>query len=157
MHTEMKKYFESVAILMTSIWVGGMWAVGYMVAPVVFQTVRDKALAGMLAGKLFTAMAYTGIVCAAYLMIFLYKTRGKVVLQQPLFLITLVMLLLVLLGHFGLQPLLAHFKVQALPQYVMESAYAGRFRFWHGAASILYLVQSLLGVVLLLKLYRRSV
>ena len=150
----MKKYCEDLAILMTTAWVGGMWAVGYIVAPVLFQSLQDKALAGMLAGKLFAAMAYTGIVCATYLTLYLLKTRGKTVLSQPLFLIAIIMLLLILLGHYGLQSILAEIKVQAWPQYVMDSAYADRFRFWHGAANILYLVQSLLGVVLLLKVYR---
>lgn len=149
----MKKYFEGLAILMTAVWVGGMWTVGYIVAPVLFQSLQDKALAGMLAGKLFAAMAYTGITCATYLMLYLFKTRGIAVMRQPLFLITLAMLLLILLGQFGLQPLLAELKVQALPQYVMDSVYAGRFKLWHGTASILYLVQSLLGVALLLKVY----
>lgn len=150
----MKKYFEGLAILITTVWVGGMWTVGYIVAPVLFQSLQDKAFAGMLAGKLFAAMAYAGIVCATYLMLYLFKTRGMVVMRQPLFLITLVMLLLILLGQYGLQPILADLKTQALPQYVMDSVYADRFRFWHGAASILYLAQSLLGVALLLKVYR---
>jgi hypothetical protein len=152
----MKKYFEGLAILMASVWVGGMWTVGYIVAPVLFQSLQDKALAGMLAGKLFAAMAYTGIASATYLMLYLFKTRGKEVMQQHLFLITLAMLLLVLLGQFGLQPVLADIKVQALPLYVMDSMYADRFSFWHGAASILYLLQSLLGIVLLFKVYRGS-
>jgi len=63
------------------------------------------------------------------------------------------MLLIILLGQFGMQPLLAELKAQALPLYVMDSPYAGSFRLWHGAASIAYLVQSLLGAVLLLKMY----
>lgn len=150
----MKKYFKGLSIVMTSIWMGGMWAVGYIVAPVLFQSLQDKVLAGMLAGKLFAAMAYVGIVCATYLMLYLIKTHGKAVMKQQLFFITLVLLLLVLLGQYGLQPILAEIKIQALPQYVMDSVYADRFKFWHGAASILYLVQSLLGVGLLLRVYR---
>lgn len=150
----MKKYYEDLAILMTTVWLGGMWVVGFIVAPVLFQSLQDKALAGMLAGKLFAVMAYTGIVCATYLLLYLLKTRGKRGLSQSLFLITLVMLLLILLGQYGLQPILAEIKTQALPQYVMDSVYADRFRFWHGAANILYLVQSLLGVALALKVYR---
>jgi len=52
-----------------------------------------------------------------------------------------------------MQPLLAEIKAQALPLYVMDSPYAERFRWWHGAASIAYLLQSLSGAVLLLKMY----
>jgi hypothetical protein len=61
------------------------------------------------------------------------------------------MLLLVVTGHFGIQPILAQLKAQALPADVMQSVFADRFRTWHGVASIGYLIESLLGIVLVLK------
>lgn len=138
---------------MASAWVGGIWMAGYIAAPVLFQTLTDKSLAGMLAGKLFAVTAYMGMVCAVYLLIYLTAMSGKRVLSQSKFWIVGGMLLIILLGQFGIQPLLAELKAQALPLYVMESPYAGSFRLWHGAASIAYLLQSLLGAVLLLKMY----
>jgi Domain of unknown function (DUF4149) len=147
----MKRFFNGLAILTMSAWVGGMWAVGYIAAPVLFLSLPDKALAGMLAGKLFAVTALMGMTCAVYLLGLSYARVGKAVLSQRTFWIILLMLLLVLLGHFGIQPLLAELKTLALPLYVMDSAYADRFRLWHGAASIIYLVQSLLGAVLLIK------
>lgn len=138
---------------MASAWVGGMWVAGYIAAPVLFQTLTDKSLAGMLAGKLFAVTAYMGMVCAVYLLVYLSATSGKRMLSQSKFWIVAGMLLIILLGQFGVQPILAELKAQALPLYVMESPYAGSFRLWHGAASIAYLVQSLLGAVLLLKMY----
>lgn len=151
MQTEMKKYFDGLAVLLVSAWVGGMWAVGYIAAPVLFLSLPDKTLAGMLAGKLFAVMAFMGMTCAVYLLGLSYARIGRQVLQQGTFWIIVAMLLLVLLGHFGIQPLLAELKSLALPLYVMDSAYADRFRFWHGAASIIFLLQSLLGTVLLIK------
>lgn len=152
--TEMKKYYENLAILAASAWAGGMWVIGYVVAPVLFQALPDKTLAGMLAGRLFAVMAYVGMVCAVYLMLYAYKMYGKQVLSHSLFRVIAVMLVLVFIGQFGMQPLLADIKAQALPLYVMDSPYADRFMYWHGAASIIYLIQSLLGAVLLLKVYR---
>lgn len=64
----MKKYFDGLAVLMASAWVGGMWVAGYIAAPVLFQSLTDKSLAGMLAGKLFAVTAYMGMVCAVYLL-----------------------------------------------------------------------------------------
>jgi hypothetical protein len=150
----MKKYYESLAILAASAWAGGMWVIGYVVAPVLFQALPDKALAGMLASRLFAVMAYVSMACAVYLMFYAYKLHGKQVLSHSLFRVIVLMLLLVLIGQFGMQPLLAEIKAQALPLYVMDSPYADRFMYWHGAASIVYLIQSLLGAVLLLKVYR---
>lgn len=150
----MKKYFDGLAVLTASAWVGGMWAVAYIAAPLLFQSLPDKALAGVLAGRLFGVTAYMGMVCAVYLLVYYYTINGKKFLRQRLFWVIVVMLLLNLLGHFGMQPLLAEIKAQALPLYVMDSPYAERFSLWHGAASIAYLVQSLFGAVLLLKVYR---
>jgi len=150
----MKKYFDGMAILMASAWVGGIWVVGYVVAPVLFNTLQDRALAGMLAGKLFAVMGYISMVCAAYLLFYAFKLREKLLVSRSIFLITFVMLLFTLVGQFGLQPLLAEIKTQALPLYVMDSAYADRFKLWHGVSSIVYLLQSLLGSFLLLNVYR---
>ena len=51
-------------------------------------------------------------------------------------------------GHFGVQPILAQLKADALPRQVMESALRDRFATWHGVSSALYLVQTLLGIAL---------
>jgi Domain of unknown function (DUF4149) len=153
---QMKKYFDGLAVLMASAWVGGMWMAGYVAAPVLFQIVPDKALAGMLAGKLFAITAHIGMVCAGYLLVYWYARLGKQALRQAVFWIVVSMLLIILLGQFGMQPMLAELKVQALPLYVMDSTLAAQFRFWHGAASIAFLLQSVLGAILLLKMYGKG-
>ena len=60
------------------------------------------------------------------------------------------MLVLTLAVHFGIQPILAQLKADALPLSVMESAVKSRFVAWHGAATGLYVLQSLLGAALVL-------
>ena len=60
----------------------------------------------------------------------------------------LVWLALTAVSQFGIQPWLAQLKAEALPREVMESVLRDRFATWHGISSILYLVQSLLGVLL---------
>jgi hypothetical protein len=50
-------------------------------------------------------------------------------------------------SQFGIHPLLAQLKADALPREVMESVMRDRFVTWHGIASILYLLQSLLGLL----------
>lgn len=149
----MKKYADGLPVLASCAWVGGMWAIGYIAAPVLFQSLPDKALAGMVAGRMFAVTAYMGMVCAAILLAYFFVKRGRQCLGQGECWIVALMLLLILLGQFGMQPLLADLKAQALPLYVMESAYADRFRLWHGISSMVFLLQSLLGAVLLLKVF----
>jgi hypothetical protein len=41
---------------------------------------------------------------------------------------------------------MAQLKADALPRGVMESVLRDRFSTWHGVSSILYLIQSMLGL-----------
>ena len=139
-----------LATLGITLWVGGMWMLGYVVVPVLFKALPDRQLAGMVAGQLFTLLAYIGIACALYLLLYQLQQSGRAALQRNAFRITLAMLLLVLVGQFVLQPILADLKVQALPLDVMQSALASQFKTWHAVSAILYLTQSLLGIALVL-------
>ena len=149
----MKKIGYGLALLAATAWVGGMWAIGYLAAPVLFQNLPDRQLAGMLAGKMFAANATLGIVCAVYLLGYFLVQRGAQAFKLKVVWVVASMLLLIVIGHFAIQPIMAGLKMQALPAEVMKSAFASQFRTWHGVASILYLVQSLLGILLIGKMY----
>jgi hypothetical protein len=138
------------AALSVALWVGGMWTLGYVVVPTLFKVLPDRQLAGMVAGQLFTLLAYIGIACALYLLIYQLQQSGRAVLQNNIFRVTAAMLLFVLIGQFILQPILADLKVQAFPLDVMNSTFASRFKTWHVISEILYLIQSLLGIALVL-------
>jgi uncharacterized membrane protein len=145
----MKRFWDGLAGTMLVLWIGGMWAIGYVAAPVLFASLDDKQLAGMLAGKLFAWMAWIGIAAAAYLLIYRIARDGGAALKTLFFWGVALMLALILAGHFGVQPILQSLKDQAMPQAVMQSVFADRFRHWHGVSSILYLIQSALGLLLI--------
>ncbi len=46
----------SQRILLT-FWVGGLWAIGYVAVPVLFNMISDRYLAGGIAGRLFSIMS----------------------------------------------------------------------------------------------------
>jgi hypothetical protein len=150
----MKKLGASLAILVATAWVGGLWAIGYVAVPVLFKTLPDRQLAGMLAGNMFTLIAYVGMVSATYLLAHRLSRFGRTAFRQSTFWVIVIMLLLALAVQFGIQPVMADLKAQALPAEVMHSPFAGRFRALHGASSIAFLIQSLLGIALLLKIER---
>jgi hypothetical protein len=143
----MKTLTEAIYAIALTLWIGGMWAIGYLVAPTLFYSV-DRGMAGALAGKLFTLIAYVGLGCAVYLLLFRLVRYGGASFKQGIFWIVLVLLLLILAGEFGVQPILGSLKNQALPKGVMESVFRDRFAAWHGVASVLYLIQSVLGILL---------
>ena len=137
-------------LIVITLWVGALWTTG-LTAYVLFDTLQDKLLAGNLAGKLFTLVSYVGMASAFYLLIQRLLDYGTGALKQSFSWAVFLMLLLVLAGHFGIQPLLAQLKTDALPNDVMQSVFADRFRNWHGIASVAYLIECLLGFVLVLK------
>jgi hypothetical protein len=150
----MKNLSRHLATLLVTVWVGSLWAIGYLAVPVLFQAQPDRQLAGMLAGQMFTLVAYLGMVCAAYLLTRNIVASGRSALRLPEFWLVVMMLLLTLTIQFGIQPVMADMKAQAMPLEVMQSAYADRFRMLHGISSILYLIQSLLGVFLVIRTSR---
>ena len=58
------------------------------------------------------------------------------------------MLVLTAASHFGIAPIMQGLKDQAMPLAVMQSVFADRFARWHGVSSIVYLIQSALGLLL---------
>jgi hypothetical protein len=146
----MNKFADKLSFIAITLWVGGLWAIGYLAAPVLFSAIADKTMAGMLAGRMFTWVAYIGMACGIYLLVYRLAVFGVSALKQGFFWAALVMLLLTLASHYGIQPILESLKSQALPKEVMESMFRDRFARWHGISSIVYLIESLLGFVLVL-------
>lgn len=139
-----------LSLIIMTLWAGALWMTGIS-AYVLFDSLQDKQMAGMLAGKLFTVVSYIGIASGFYLLIQRLVQDGTAALKQAFFWAVLVMLVLVLAGHFGIQPVLEGLKSQAFPADVMQSVFADRFRNWHGVASVAYLVECLLALVMVLK------
>ncbi|NJD35286.1 MAG: DUF4149 domain-containing protein [Betaproteobacteria bacterium] len=146
----MKGLASALYSLAVTLWVGGLLAIGYLAAPVLFSQLADRSVAGTVAGAMFSVIAWVGLGCGAYLILYLMFGKGWRAFQSGVFWIVLPMLALTVAGHFGVQPILAQLKADALPRQVMESALRDRFSTWHGVSSALYLVQSLLGIALVI-------
>lgn len=145
----MRRLADALYNIALTLWVGGLWTIGYLVAPTLFAKLGgDRPLAGMLAGKLFELIGWIGLACTSYLLLFELLRVGPATWRRRTFWLLLMMLLLTLVSLFGIQPLLAQIKADALPREVMESVLRDRFATWHGVSSILYLLQSLLGLLL---------
>lgn len=144
----MKYFWGGLANILLVMWVGSLLTLGAIAAPVLFSWLDDKQLAGMLAGKMFVVGAWVGMVAGAFLLLHRLVRDGRTAFKSLFFWLVLLMLLLTLAGHFGIQPILQNLKDQALPLAVMQSVFADRFSEWHGISRILWIIQSLLGVVL---------
>lgn len=144
----MKNFPHCLAALSVTLWIGGLWMIGYLAVPLLFQNL-DRQLAGLIAGRMFATLNYIGFVCGLYLLAYRWRLTGGHILYDRAFHLIATMLAITLAIQFGLQPLMADMKLQALPLEVMQSPYAGQFKMWHGLSSILYLIESLLGAALI--------
>lgn len=149
----LQRWSRKIGLLAVTLWVGSLWSVGFLAVPVLFHALPDRMLAGMLAGKMFTLVAYVGIASGCIVLVLQAVESGRAALRQPVFLIAAGMLL-ALAGEFGLQPEMANLKALAAPGDVMHSAFAARFQALHHIATGLYAAQSLLGIALVLNAKR---
>jgi hypothetical protein len=149
---------QRLFILITGLWVGSLLAVGYLVAPAIFSTMTDRQAAGMVAGSIFRLEAYLSLIVCIGLMVLanLLVNRG---LNQFRFIrwLLLAMLLCSMAAAFIFIPWMNALRDDALLQGmpVMLSPSATLFGRLHGASSILFTLQSLLGIYLVWRLTKR--
>jgi hypothetical protein len=143
-----RKFGEGIYWVVVAVWAGSLWTIGLVVAPTLFAVLDDRALAGRIAGVLFSHGAWISIGCAAYFLLFRLVRFGGGAFRQAVVWVALLMLALTLVGRFGVQPILAGLREQALAKEIVESVFRERFGTWHGVSSVLYLLQSLLAIAL---------
>ena len=111
----MKRFWDGLAGVLLVLWIGGMWAIGYVAAPVLFASLDDKQLAGNLAGRLFELGAWIGLAAASYLLLYRLIRDGGSALKTLFFWIVALMLGLTAASHFGIAPIMQSLKDQAMP------------------------------------------
>ena len=149
-----RRIADNLALLLTALWNGIMWGVGFLAVPVLFHTLPDKMLAGMLAGKMFTLVSWAGMITTGYLLLHALARHGKLALRQPLFPLAIAALALLLAEALILQPHMAALKAQVAPADITKSPLAGQFATLHYAATTQYLIECLLGIALLFRVRR---
>ena len=143
----MKKYLlQRAEQLLLTIWVGSLLAIGYLAAPVLFYTLDDRQLAGELAGHMFHIVNLIGLVCGLSLLLLAFIQNRPSYLRQWRHYTLLMMLGLIIIAMYVLQPQMAAIKGQIAWQEVVELKAA--FGKLHGISSILYMLTSLMGIVL---------
>ena len=150
----MRRLADALFQVALTLWVGGLWSIGYLVVPILFNTLESREQAGAIAGSLFEVSGWAGLALGVFLLLSLLLRQGLAALRTLPFWLAALMLILTAVSLFGIQPLMAQMKLEALPLPVMDSPLRERFATWHGISSSLYLLQSLLALGLLLRLGR---
>lgn len=139
---------QAVERVLLTLWVGGLWVTGLVVVPVLFRN-YERMVAGDIAGHLFAAMSWLGMLCGALLLAFsVVRTRQRVWRDWRAG-VLVVMLALTVIGEFGLAARMREIKeLMTLPP--VAPAVLSEFGRLHGIASLLFLVNSALGLVLVI-------
>jgi len=138
-------------ILLVTLWAGSLWTVGYLVAPVLFASLPDRSMAGSIAGMLFRAQAWLSLACGLLLLLLLWLDKSWSS-KRTSFMLVIAMLACVSIGYFALQPFMAEIRAAAANNGgIMDEAMRSRFGTLHGVASVIYLLQSVLALVLVTK------
>lgn len=114
-------------------WIGSLWSIGYLVAPVLFGSLDDRALAGQLAGSMFTKVAYLSVLAAIALLFIHWRCGWRAARWRSV--MVAAMLFLVAIGELWVRP-------------QMAVAVPSEFGRLHGFSQGIYLLVSLLGLVL---------
>lgn len=122
-----------------------MWSIGYIAVPILFAQLENRAMAGELAGFMFTIVNYIGLFSAGFLFLYRLIEYGRPSRQHWHSVLLMIMFVLTAVIAFGLQPQMAALKAAGLtPETMVE------FSRLHGISSVVYLVNSVLGFVAVL-------
>ncbi|TDR70741.1 DUF4149 domain-containing protein [Paludibacterium purpuratum] len=129
-------------------WIGGMWAIGILVTPALFALL-DRTSAGMVAGRLFQSIAWVGLVCGTFLLVHIIWREGVRGLKSAAFWLVFAMLVCTVINQFAVSPIIANLKQHM--NHAAEGLFGGGFGTWHAISSLIYLLQSLMGLVFVVK------
>jgi hypothetical protein len=138
-------------LLLAALWAGSIWAVSYLAAPSAFA-VLDSTQAGNVVGVMLTRSAWLAMALAVLLGL-LVALAADLDARRKRWLYALIggMLVCSLVVYLGLQPMMAAIRETAGPAGVRASKQWGTFAALHGVSQVLYLAESILGAVLVVK------
>jgi hypothetical protein len=141
----------NLRLLLAALWAGSVWAVSYLAAPSAFA-VLDSTQAGNVVATMLTREAWLAIVLALLLAVLVWRAADLDPKRRRwLYWLIGGMLGCSLAVYLGLQPMMAAIREAAGPGGVRASPQWGMFAALHGVSQVLYLVESILGAILVVK------
>lgn len=130
-----------LALFAAALWWGSLTAIGFMAVPLLFTHLPTPALAGSVAGRLFSAEAWMAVGCGVALLLALKSktASGHAPSAKAAIILVAFGLLMALLGEFAVAP-----RIVA----------RDNLRLWHSVGTVMYVVQWLCAAAVLWRLGR---
>lgn len=141
-----------VRLLVAALWAGSLWTIGYVVAPTLFLSLHDNVLSGTIVGFLLRTEAWLSVACAVILYVMVRLSSIEPARKRTLGMVIVAMLACALVIHVGVQPAMADLKEAAGAAGLKGSPQGKTFGMLHGVSQLVYLVESVLAGVLLVKM-----
>jgi hypothetical protein len=135
--------------VLLTLWVGGLWTTGFVLAPVLFSSF-EPMVAGDIAGRLFQAMSWVGMGCGSVLLILAIARTGLAAWRDWRTLVLAGMLLIAVFGEFALAARMREIKL-AMSHGVEGGELWIEFRRLHAVSGTLFVVESVLGLLLVVR------
>jgi hypothetical protein len=139
-------------LLVAALWAGSLWATGYVVAPTLFLSLHDNVLAGTIVGYLLRTEAYLAVGCALVLRLLVAMADIEPARKRAITMLIVAMVVCAAVIFFGLQPAMAKLKEAAGAAGLAGTPQGRNFGILHGASQLVYLAESVLAAVLLVKI-----
>ncbi len=141
---------QKITALFFAIWLGTQLCGGYVVAPVLFQSL-PKMTAGSIAGQIFHVVSYFGIIAFVALLLSLKSIHKNAYFKQARVRLALLALILIVINEFMVTPVIEALKTNQA--HVLINLISDSFGMWHGVSSLIFLMISFLGIILALMIY----
>jgi hypothetical protein len=141
-----------IRLLVAALWAGSLWTIGYVVAPTLFLSLHDNVQAGTIVGFLLRSEAWLAIACAIIVYLLVRFSTIEPAHKRTLILVIVAMLACALVIFTGLQPAMAKLKEAAGAAGLAGTPQGRQFGILHGVSQLVYLVESVLAGVLLVKM-----
>jgi hypothetical protein len=129
-------------------WVGAMWTVGFVVAPLLFRVLTSRVIAGDIAGRLFGIINDIGLGATTALLLSAGQVCGREFLRRWQVWALLLVAVLIVTSEFVLTPMMQSLRDAAHGVDIEKTAEYGRFMALHGVSATLYVINSVLGLAL---------
>jgi hypothetical protein len=147
----MNPLLHKLAIIISSLWVGGLWAM-LMVTTILFNKMHSSYIAGAIANDMFVFMNLFGMFSSGFLLFYGFNKASLSFFKSITFWLIILMLGLILISFFGINPLLENIRDSSVSKEIIESVFISRSSSWHGIASAAFLIECFLGIFLVLKI-----
>ncbi|HEY9101287.1 DUF4149 domain-containing protein [Chitinimonas sp.] len=144
----MQTFPNALRSFLTVFWIGGMWIIGVLVGPLLFHYL-DNGLAFRVVTVFFRAMAWVGIVAGLYILLHMLWEEGLRAFQTLELWLIVGMLALTLVNHFAVFPILS--DVKPTMHTAAEGMFGGGFQSWQTISSLIYLIQSVFGLIYVIR------